>query len=100
MSEAFDRLVADCRLTCPSVPTQYEGTLADGRVFYFRYRFGRAQLGFGQTTEEAVMETLDPETPYLTLGSEFDGYLDEAEFKEAFVRLVEGARRLLGSEAT
>lgn len=89
MSDTFDRLVADFRLTCPSVPTQYEGTLTDGRIFYFRYRFGRAELGIGRTPDDAVMETLDSETPYLMLGSDFDGWLGEDEFKQAFTELVE-----------
>ena len=89
MSEVFDRLVADYRLTCPSVPTQYEGTLRDGRVFYFRYRHGRADLGFGQTADDAVMETLDPATPCLLIGEGYDGWLSEDEFKQAFMELVE-----------
>lgn len=89
MSDASDHLVADYRLTCPSVPTQYEGTLADGRIFYFRYRSGRAELGFGQTTDDAVMETIDPATPSLLIGEEYDGHLTKDEFKQAFAELVE-----------
>lgn len=89
MSEAFDRLVADYRLTCPSIPTQYEGTLTDGRIFYFHYRFGRAELGFGQTLDDAAMETIDPATPCLLIGEEYDGELAEDEFKQAFVELTE-----------
>ncbi len=97
MSAAFDRLVADYRLTCPSVPTQYEGTLTDGRVFYFRYRSGCAELGFGRTTDDAVMETIDPDTPCLIIGSGFDGWLSEDEFKQAFVELVERRAERLGA---
>ena len=59
------------------------------RVFYFRYRFGSAQLGFGQTPEDAVMETLDPETPCLLIGEELAGWLSEDEFTQAFTELVE-----------
>ena len=50
--------VAECRQTCEVAPEQYEGRLTDGRHFYFRFRFGRAQLGLGATVEAAVASTV------------------------------------------
>lgn len=38
-------------LTCEACPEQYEGTLVDGRFFYFRYRHGVASLAVGDTPE-------------------------------------------------
>ena len=32
------------RLTCPSVPSQWDAWDAEGRYFYLRYRFGRATV--------------------------------------------------------
>lgn len=52
-------MIATARCTCPSMPTQYEGTLTDGRVFYFRYRTWEVQFGIGQTLDDAVQETID-----------------------------------------
>lgn len=30
----YDQLVESAELTCPACPTQWEGTLKDGREFY------------------------------------------------------------------
>jgi hypothetical protein len=47
-------LVATEEMTCVACPEQWEGTLRDGRHFYFRYRGGRASLGLGIGPESAV----------------------------------------------
>jgi len=71
------------------MPTQYEGTMTDGRTFYFWYRFGRAELGFGRTELAAALEMIDDAaTPYLPIGDRQDGELDEDQFKRAFVELL------------
>lgn len=41
-------------VTCSAVPFQVEGTLLDGRSFYFRDRHGYASLGIGNTLQEAI----------------------------------------------
>lgn len=38
-------LVATQQRTCGACPEQWEGTLTDGHLFYFRYRHGWASLG-------------------------------------------------------
>lgn len=50
------------RVTCLACPWQVEGQLEDGRWFYLRHRSCSMQLGVGRTLEEAVLETLLPET--------------------------------------
>lgn len=42
-----DPRVAQVRQTCTACPEQYEGTLTNGRDFYFRYRAGVASLAVG-----------------------------------------------------
>ncbi|HEU4540395.1 MAG TPA: hypothetical protein VFR23_04650 [Jiangellaceae bacterium] len=46
--------VAEWVQTCWGCPDQYEGRLADGRWFYFRYRYGWATLGLGADLGEAI----------------------------------------------
>lgn len=46
-----DPRVATVERTCGACPEQYEGTLTDGRPFYFRYRHGWAGLGIGHGDE-------------------------------------------------
>ncbi len=86
MTAAFEELVDHYKLTCPSVPTQYEGVTADGRSFYFRYRFGKASLGFGSTIDEAAEDSFGRE---LRHGDDLDGSLAEQEFCDLYVRLSE-----------
>lgn len=44
---------AEVELTCQACPSQWEGTLADGRHVYVRFRFGVLSVGLGATVEEA-----------------------------------------------
>lgn len=81
---SFEELVATYRQTCIACPTQYEGTLKDGQVFYFRYRHGRASLGLGADEEAAVC---DPSTEVIRFG-DGHGYVTEDEFKMLFVHLM------------
>lgn len=66
-------------------PTQYEGSMRDGRRWYFRYRHGVAQLGIGATDDEAVEDSWGNG---IRLGDDLDGCLDEDEFQDAFVSLA------------
>ena len=67
--------VKSLHCTGSACPTEYEGHLEDGRMFYFRYRWGRAKLTISKTPTLDVMQVLtDGETLYAELiGDEFDG---------------------------
>ena len=61
MTDAMDVITADPRvrtatMTCEGCPVQIEGALADGRTFYFRYRYGCATLGAGADLAAAVLD--------------------------------------------
>lgn len=87
MNARFAGMVADHRRTCSACPTQYEGTLVDGRTFYFRFRFARATLGVGATIDQAVC---DPAETCIGYGDHpMDGSIDEAEFQRLFVELMD-----------
>lgn len=45
--------------TSTACPTQYEGMVIDGDHFYFRYRFGHLQIGFGPDIDSAVLATIN-----------------------------------------
>lgn len=81
----FTNLVTTYTLTCGACPTQYEGTLHDGRCFYFRYRGGIASLGIGDSAAAAVA---DPNTVEDRIGDYLDGSMTEPEFREVMVRLA------------
>lgn len=100
-ADEFDRLVAEYdesrtlryaegqiaweRQTCIACPTQWEGELRDGRMFYFRYRHGYASLGVGGTVDQAVD---DPETVGMGLGQSLDGFLDDVEYRRVRDQLL------------
>lgn len=46
--------IATQERTCHACPEQYDGTLHDGRHFYFRYRYGVASLGLDKDPDRAV----------------------------------------------
>lgn len=60
--------------TCAECPSQWEGTLEDGRHVYVRYRWGLLTWGIGDTIDAAVQESIGARP--LTLGGEFDGLMD------------------------
>ncbi len=78
--------------TCGACPEQYEGTLKDGRMFYYRMRFNRAELGIGDDMKEAITQRtahdFGPGDPYRGL---FD---DETERDSTFAILFERAHAL------
>lgn len=67
----------DWNVTCPAVPLQAEGRLDDGRYYYFRYRFGRAGIGVGDSPEAAVEDWY--RTHKITYGEPLQGSLDDDE---------------------
>lgn len=48
--------VVEYRTTCAAAPVQMEGTLSDGRFFYFRSRHRSITLGLGDSPEAAVSD--------------------------------------------
>lgn len=86
MSSVFEDVRSERRLTCIACPTQYEGRLPDGRVYYFRYRSGKAWLGLGETIEHAVDDSFSG--PVLVLGDRLDGSMEEEEFEAAAAELM------------
>jgi hypothetical protein len=82
----FEDVRADRRLTCEACPTQYEGRLPDGRIYYFRYRSGHAWLGLGETIDDAVEDSFAG--PVLVLGDRLSGSMEEDEFEAAAAELM------------
>lgn len=62
---------------------QYEGTLVDGRSFYFRYRWGYACLKVGNVEHEVVN---DPGVS-VEVGAELDGWMDKAQYEKTLIDL-------------
>ena len=84
--------------TCFAVPSQWEGTLEDGRMFYIRFRNGRFRVRVSRDPTTDVMDAVrgvdlvDEEIR----GSEDDGFMDEAEMLERTAGLLDfsGSARL------
>lgn len=77
------------RMTCLACPLQYDGTLWDGRHFYFRYRGGAAELGVGSNPLAAVR---DIDKVHVAVGDPLDGHLPPDEFALVLTLLL--GRRL------
>jgi hypothetical protein len=72
-------------VTCPAVPVQVEGELADGRWYFFRYRHGVAGLGIGATEEEACCR--EGRTNRV-MGADLDGWMDATQVATALLCLL------------
>jgi hypothetical protein len=46
--------VNELRMTCGAAPTQWEGTVEDGRTVYVRFRHGELTVGLGADLSDAV----------------------------------------------
>jgi len=86
-------LVASYVKTCEACPEQYEGTLTDGRIFYFSYSRGEVFLGIGRTLDEAVRA----QGTRVELDKPADGMFDSEEQRDemfaALLRLHEAGNR-------
>jgi hypothetical protein len=79
----LDPRVRDSVRTCGVCPEQYEGTLVDGREFYFRYRYGMATLGLGKDRFGEALR-------YVEHGDDLQGeFEDEATREDVLGRLLD-----------
>lgn len=68
--------------TCVACPAQWEGHIEDGRMFYCRYRWGNLSITISEKPTTDVMEAMDEELYYETLGGHFAGEISEDDLIE------------------
>lgn len=77
-------------MTSVASPEQYEGTLADGRVFYFRLRSGLAQLGVGSDLSAALDDAFVGRGVNERVGDSLQGvFASRQQRDEVFARLLD-----------
>jgi hypothetical protein len=82
--------VATLRKTCIACPSQWDGSLEDGRVIYARYRHGALSVGIGDDIDEAVRNGRTDEALYADyVGDGFDGFMDFEELRAHLHGLLE-----------
>lgn len=80
-----DAKVTALKRTCLACPSQWEGTLEDGRAVYARYRHGELSIGVGDDIDEAVRNARSDVALYAEeIGDGLDGFM---AFEELKVRL-------------
>jgi hypothetical protein len=76
--------------TCIACPSQWEGTLEDGRTIYVRYRYGDLSVGVGDDINEAVRNGMSDQALYVDdIGDRLDGFMDLQELKVHLHGLLE-----------
>jgi hypothetical protein len=79
MSEPKVVALTETSLACPS---QWEGTLEDGRVVYARYRHGRLSVGVGEDIDRAVRNGRSDQALFADgVGDGLDGFMGFDELK-------------------
>ncbi|HEX3734371.1 MAG TPA: hypothetical protein VHU86_04380 [Solirubrobacterales bacterium] len=77
--------VTALRKTSTACPSQWEGTLEDGRAVYARYRYGHLSVGAGDDIDEAVRNSTSDQALYADYaGDGLDGFM---EFEELLIHL-------------
>lgn len=78
------------RNTCIACPSQWEGTLEDGRAIYARYRHGELSVGVGNDINEAVRNGMSDQALFANdIGNGLDGFMDFQELKARLHGLLE-----------
>ena len=69
-------IIKTLKQTCKACPSQWEGTLDDGRIIYIRYRSGFFSISVADS-----MKTMFDNHPIITrdTGDWLDGYMSEDE---------------------
>ena len=65
--------------TCEFCPTQWQGHLEDGRMFYIRYRWGNFNVYLSKEASDKVLDALQGDN-IISLdgyGEPFDGEMDD-----------------------
>lgn len=68
--------------TCAACPSQWEGKLTDGRMFYARYRSGKLTIEVSKKQTDDVYMAMGEDADLIykeQLGGYYDGILSQAE---------------------
>jgi hypothetical protein len=75
-------VVVTLKKTCIACPSQWEGTLDDGRAVYARYRWGELSVGVGKDVKDAVKSRREGKALFREhVGDGLDGFMDFEELR-------------------
>ncbi|PCI28141.1 hypothetical protein COB55_04495 [Candidatus Wolfebacteria bacterium] len=77
--------VIDITQTCGACPSQWEGKLKDGRMFYARYRWGFLSIEISKQPTDDIRMAMEEQVYGEQLGDGFDGVLSENTLKEKMI---------------
>lgn len=82
--------VAALKKTCSACPSQWEGTLEDGRAIYAHYRYGELSVGVGDDVDKAIDNGMTDHALHVDyVGGGLDGFMDFEELKAHLYGLLE-----------
>jgi hypothetical protein len=69
--------VVKLKKTCTACPSQWEGTLDDGRGIYARFRWGELSVGVGKDVKDAIESSWGDKALFQEhVGDGLDGFMD------------------------
>ncbi len=73
--------------TCSACPSQWEGTLEDGRMVYIRYRWGHLDVSVSKFATENVYDAVSGELllDYFS-GDDWDGFMTLAQLNSILAK--------------
>ena len=82
--------VANFKQTCAACPSQWEGKLKDGRMFYIRYRWGYLSVSISKEATDNLSDVFNDDAKEfgMNFGDAMDGVLSTNEMIEAISNKV------------
>jgi len=88
--------VKNIKQTCVACPSQWEGNLIDGRMFYARYRWGALSIELSKEPTNDVYKAMGKDGNLIyseQLGGRYDGSMEQAEL----IKIMEGCGFIFNS---
>ena len=83
-------VVTSLKKTCTACPSQWDGTLDDGRVLYARYRWGELSVGLGRQIDDAVDNGRSEDPLFCEhVGNGLDGFMSFEELQAHLCGLLD-----------
>jgi len=81
--------IREIEQTCSACPSQWEATLDDGRMLYFRYRWGVLRISISERPTRDIMDAVGGNEIFMKVSDEDFCVLEYAEMKEITKHIIE-----------
>ncbi len=83
-------IICELKQTCSACPSQWKAILDDGRMLYFRYRWGWLRIEVSEKQTDDVMDAVGGKEVFsCKIGDDLDGSLDQAVMEKLTSHIIQ-----------